>query len=741
MSIRESCGSRSALRAAGSAIATLALLFAVRAEAAAPAAAGGQVLVTSNVTLLVPAHEPLPVRLAAQDLRNDFGRVFGVKPRIVTRRREAGPVTVMIGEQAQIPPDMLPAGAAGDASKPESFSISVHAADWNPAAHAVVLTGPDVRGTIYAIYQFSQDYLGVDPMYYWTGERPRRRRRIVLPDSLARLFPPPLFKYRGFFINDEDLLTGWAPGEKSDHSGISLAVMNRIYETILRLKGNMVVPGTWIFPNDPQVKLAGERGLILTQHHAMPLGVNVARWPAGVPYNFSTHPEILERAWRDAVATYDPHQEILWSVGLRGLSDTSYASMDPSVVGNDRRLGMLISKAIATEMRIVRASHPDARFVTDFWQEGARLEHEGYLRIPPGVTRVWADNGFGIPQDGGDLGPGEGVYYHVAMLNGRANHLTEMVPVRRIYSQLGRYIKAGATSYLLLNTSNIRQVAMTTKAVMDVAWGGVPAGGAAGYYRRWAAEEFGAAAATRVARVYRDYFDAFPRIPAGEPGAGEQYGDQLYHQEAQDMLLATMVSPPYYYVPSQSPTWTPVPVLGVRGSRPFFLHTNVRWVRATARRELSICGAARARWNALWREARAAETGVAPARRKYYEFEVLTSIAINRDSNRILYRVSAAIRDYRHGDTAAALAEAKRTLPAFADIQHMESVAEYGKWRHWYRGEWLDGIRRTHSMVKTFIRYLHDPLTATLPPPVIYGGWEGYYHIMHYEGDRAADVN
>jgi hypothetical protein len=741
MSIRESCGSRPAARAAVNAIATLALLLAVQADAAAQAAAARQVVVTSNVTILEPAHEPLPVRLAVRDLRNDFGRVFGVRPRIVTHRREAGPVTVMIGEQAQIPPRMLPAGAARDATKPESFSISVHAADWNPAAHAVVLTGPDIRGTIYAIYQFSQDYLGVDPMYYWTGERPRRRSRIVLPDSLARLFPPPLFKYRGFFINDEDLLTGWAPGEKTDHSGISLAVMNRIYETILRLKGNMVVPGSWIFPNDPQVRLAGERGLILTQHHAMPLGVNVARWPADVPYNFSTHPEILERAWKDAVAAYDPHQEILWSVGLRGLSDTSYASMDPSVIGNDRRLGMLISKAIATEMRIVRASHPDAHFVTDFWQEGARLEHEGYLKIPPGVTRVWADDGFGIPQDGGDLAPGEGVYYHVAMLNGRANHLTEMVPVRRIYSQLGRYIKAGATSYLLLNTSNIRQVAMTTKAVMGVAWGGLPAGGAAGYYRRWAAEEFGAAAARSVAEVYRDYFGAFPRIPAGEPGAGEQYGDQLYHQEAQDMLLATMVSPPYYYVPSQSPTWTPVPVLGVRGSRPFFLHTNARWVRATTRRELSICGAARARWNAVWREALAAEARVAPARRKYYEFEVLTSIAINRDSNRILYRVSAAIRDYRHGDTAAALAEAKRTLPAFADIQHMESESEYGKWRHWYRGEWLDGIRRTRSMVKIFIRYLHDPLTATLPPPVIYGGWEGYYHIMHYEGDRAADVN
>jgi hypothetical protein len=44
-------------------------------------------------------------------------------------------------------------------------------------------------------------------------------------------------------------------------------------------------------------------------------------------------------------------------------------------------------------------------------------------------------------------------------------------------------------------------------------------------------------------------------------------------------------------------------------------------------------------------------------------------------------------------------------------------------------------------MVKTFIRYVQHPLTTTLPPPVIYGGWEGYYHIMHYEGERTVDVH
>lgn len=729
----ESCRSRSASRIAVVPLALL--LLGTGGTRAAIAGDSAALVLTSKVTLLEDPHEAPAVRLATQDLQSDLARVFGTKPRIVTRREDAGPVTILVAEESQLPAALRPLGATA----PESFSIAVRPAPWSAATRLVVLTGPDLRGTIYAIYQFSQDYLGVDPMYYWTDHMPPRRSRIALPEHLARLFPPPVFKYRGFFINDEDLLTGWAPGERTDHSGISLAVMSRIYETILRLKGNMVVPGTWTFPSDPQMKLAGERGLILTQHHALPLGVNVARWPANVPYDYSTHPEILERAWKDAVAAYDPHQEILWSLGLRGLSDTSYASMDPSVVGNDKRLGMLISKAIATEMRIVRAVHPDAQFVTDFWQEGARLVHDGYLKIPPGVIPVWADVGYGIPQDGGDLAPGEGVYYHVAMLNGRANHLTEMVPVSRIYSELGRYIKAGANAYLLLNTSNTRQVAMTAEAVMNVAWGGVPAAGASGYYKGWAAEEFGDRAAPALAKVYQDYFDAFPHVPAGEHGAGEEYGDQLYHQEAQGLLLASMVSPPYYYIPAQDPKWTPVPVLGLASSKPFFLQMGPDWVPTTVRRELAICGAAQARWDAVWHEALAAEPLVAPARGQYYEFEVLTTIALNRDSNRILYLVAAAVRDFRAGQTAKALAEANATRPAFDEIERLEKAAEYGKWRNWYRGEWLDGIRHTHDLVATFIRYLHDPQTS-LPAPVLSDGWQGYYHIMHYEGDRTVDV-
>jgi len=697
----------------------------------AAARAQTKIVVGPSVTILVASGEAGPVRLAVDDVAADFEKVMGAKPKIVESADDAGPVTLLVGEASKLPAGFAPAGL----SEAESFSIAAKKADLGGRERQViVLSGADMRGTMYAVYQFSQEFLGVDPMYYWTDHEPARKARVEISASLDEAFPAPVFQYRGFFLNDEDLLTGWAPGEKKDKTGISLAVWNKVYETILRLKGNMVVPGTWIFPDDPQVKLAGERGLILNQHHAIPLGLNVARWPKDVPYNYSTHPEILERAWKNAVAEYDPHQEILWSVGLRGLSDVSYASMDPSVRNNDAALGGLISKAIDDQMRIVRAAHPDAKFVTDLWQEGARLMHEGYLKVPPEVTLVWADAGYGYMLDGGQVAAGQGAYYHVAMMNGRANQLSEMVPPERIYEEMGRYIKAGATKYFLVNTSDIRPVTMTTRAVMDIAWRGLGAKGEAdadAYRSRWAADEFGVKAAPAVAAMYKDYFAA----PANFGTPPLEYGDNLYHSEARRMMLAYMIDFPLYSVPGQAPKWEGPRMSGFGPGGT----TAAEWLKTATAREIQQCGDAQPRWDAVWQKAVAAEPLVEPSRREFYQGAVLTMITINRESNRMLLDVSRAIEAAKKGDMAAAKKEQAAAANALAAVRAAQAKAEYGKWKNWYRGDGLTGVYRTQQVVEEFGKYLDDP-QVHLPPPVMWSEWDAYYHIMHYEGDRSADV-
>jgi len=677
-----------------------------------PATAQGGFAIDAKTVIVESPDAPGPVKKAADDLASDMEKVFGKKPQIVAHAD--GPAIEI---------------ASTTGGSTESFAIVSH-------GNHVVLSGADMRGTIYAIYTFSQDWLGVDPMYYWNDHEPAKKTSVAIPASLSKSFPSPLFHYRGFFINDEDLLTGWAPGEKSDHSGISRPVMDKIFETILRLKGNMVVPGTWTFSTDPQMKWVGERGLILNQHHAIPLGMNVARWPANVPYNYTEHPEILERAWANAVQGYDPKQEILWSVGLRGLSDTAYNTMDPSVTGNDKAQGALISKAIADQMKIVRAVNPKAQFVTDLWQEGAKLKSEGFLTIPPEVTTVWADTGYGLIQDKGQVARGQGMYYHDAMLNGRANQLSEMVPVDRIYSEFGRYIKTGAAEYMLLNTSDIRPVSMTAKVIMDTAWGGVPKDGSAqATYASWASHQFGEKAAGAVAKVWEDYFKAIPKLESGD-----DYGDQIYHTEARQMMMTTMITPPWYNIVGQSAKWVPVRILGFNIDPNYGRDIEQNYADTIAARELKVCADAQARWDTVWNEAKAAEASVPAARRPFYEAYLLTEIAINRDGNRMLWLTSDAIKSAKAGDKAKAHQDIKEALARIAEIKTMEKGAEYGKWRNWYRGEWLVGVDETREMLQYFDRWIDDPLTR-LPPPVIANSWQGYYHIMHYEGLKETDVH
>ncbi len=704
--------------------------------------------IDGSVTVVLNSRETGPVQRATQDLLHDFARVFGRSPKLVASIADAGPVAILVSGANSLPTD-VPCATTSDA---ESFAFSIVSNGVGPTARQIVcLTGADMRGTLYAIYQFSQSVLGVDPMVLWTDKQPARRIAITLPSGFARAFPKPVFRYRGFFINDEDLLSGWMPAAKGEHTGISLKVWDNIFATILRLKGNMVVPGTWIFPDDAQVYAATQRGLIVNQHHAISLGVNVARWPKDVPYNFSTHPEILERAWTNAVAEYKPDQEILWSVGLRGLSDASYATLDPGVRNNDPLLGRLISQAIDDQVRIVRARFPRAQFVTDLWQEGARLMQQGYLGIPPEVSLVWADTGYGDMQDGGKVAAGQGAYFHVAMMNGQANQLSELVPVAVIQSELGRYIGAGATSYLLVNTSDIRPVAMTTRALMEVAWGGAPpesTGADIAYYRRWATEEFGARSADALAGIYREYFDApslrAPLFPPGLTSAGNappsppppsgvprRYGDQHYHSEIRSLILDRLSEHQVIAVPSQSPKWTEPRVL------PAF---DAETRRALLARDVDECASAQPRWDAVWRDAIAARSLVEPDRRDYYQAQLLTMIAINRESNRALLHVARALQDDESGQELNARNEAAQALEALAAVEASMSAAEYGKWKNWYRGDWLTGVARTRELVQAYADHLRDPM-ARLPAPVAWTGWEAYFHIMEYEDDRRVDVH
>lgn len=668
--------------------------------------------VDSRTAVFIDRREPEPLQLAVKDLTSDLHKVFGHAPVVIHNPAEATPVTIWVAYQYGLPKSVpKPAGW-------ERLRIQTVRSPWrgSPCHEAVVLTGSDVLGAIYAVYQFSQQFLGVDPLYWWTDHPPTPKAEVSVPDNYMET-QAPAFHYRGFFINDEDLLTGWRSGIP-DGSDISLKTWNRVYEAILRLKGNMVIPGTWIFPYEPQIKEAEERGLFITQHHVNVLGLDTYRWPSNKPYSFITHPQLLEDAWKKSIEQYPPHAKIIWSVGYRGKNDEPFWVVDKGAPKSMAARAHVIQGAVDEEVHILRRIHPHAQIVFNAWMEGARFYREGLLKLPPEVTLVWADDGHGIVQDRGDLKAGEGIYYHVAMIDGRSNHFTEGVPLERIRRQLGRAARIGATRYLIVNTSNLRPVVMTAHAVMDLAWDPKPwiatrSDEAVVYLHNWYREEFGRKAADALVKYYNAYIAA-PGKYAKSPGA--RMGDQFYQTMSRFIIVRL----------SEGKT-----------AMPKFFRRAPGMPATLAQFASSIesqCAQAAPRWSKALRLAEAARSLVLPSRRLFYQANVLTQVDINLHGNLMLLDVAKAV-DAK--STAERIPLIQRARQQDEDVEDALHDADYGKWKGFYTdGDWLENIPLTMNLETGYLSQLkgHGMPENTLIRAADFGF--AYHMITAYQGTQ-----
>jgi hypothetical protein len=249
---------------------------------------------------------------------------------------------------------------------------------------------------------------------------------------------------------------------------ISLDMYDHIYETILRLRGNMIVPATFPFPDERCQDLAARRGLVLNMHHILVLGLNTFRWPANVPFSFNRHPEIMQRYWQTCIDAYKG-KEVVWTVGYRGKHDHPFWKDEPGLNTPEAR-GAVITSAIAKQVEMIRKSDPQATIIANLWMEGAEMMRAGHLKLPEGVSTVWPDDGSGMIRDKGAVAAGQGIYYHTAVMSRKHNQLTEMVNPGRIYAELGRFVRAGATNYFLVNVSDVRPVPLSTDCAMRFAW-------------------------------------------------------------------------------------------------------------------------------------------------------------------------------------------------------------------------------------------------------------------------------
>jgi hypothetical protein len=125
--------------------------------------AAGDFVLPPGVQILVDTSEAGPVHLAIQDLQRDLEKVLGGKSEIVTSSSAiAGRPAIVVACQ----------GATTSSYRDQSLkNAESHElrAEGNTSVPRMILQGVDTRGTIYAIYEFSKQFLKVPPLWYWSS--------------------------------------------------------------------------------------------------------------------------------------------------------------------------------------------------------------------------------------------------------------------------------------------------------------------------------------------------------------------------------------------------------------------------------------------------------------------------------------------------------------------------------------------------------------------------------------------
>ncbi len=405
----------------------------------------------------------------------------------------------------------------------ESYAVRVF-------ENEIIVQGGDALGAVYGLLSISQRCLDVQPLDWWMQKKPVQKKSVSVPCGEWQS-PAYAVRWRGWFVNDEILFTGWHIEESARE-----ATWQRVFETILRCGGNMVIPGTdRQFDGEKLNDMALDAGLWLTQHHSELLGARMfGRVYPDLQPSYVFHPQEFEALWDEAARRW-AGKKIVWAVGFRGQGDMAFWHNDPAFDTDEKR-GAFVSRIIRRQMEIVRQYTPDAVFCTNLYGEMMGLYRQGFLQVPQDVIKVWADNGFGkmVSRRQNNLNPRtdampvenelgtNGIYYHVSFYDLQAaNHITMLqVSPENVAQELETVLAHGGNAYWNINVGCVRPHAFMIDLISRLWREGVCDVQTAA--TEFASRYYGVADAA----LLTDYAKA--AVPYG-PNADDLAGDQFYH--------------------------------------------------------------------------------------------------------------------------------------------------------------------------------------------------------------------
>ena len=462
----------------------------------------------NQVNIYMDANDCKGVSYAAHALVKDIQKVSGSQACITSvAKSETGkkPTILVgtIGHSAAI--DQLIKQRRIDSKqlkgKREKFIITV-------VDGQLVIAGSDRRGTIYGIYELSQQ-MGVSPWYDW-ADVPVEHHDSIFVNKGTYTDGEPAVRYRGIFLNDEaPCLTSWVKNTYGTDYG-DHRFYQRVFELVLRLRGNMMWPAMWgwaFYADDPEnEKTADEMGIVMSTSHHEPMARNhqeYARnrqgWGA---WNYQKNKEGLKKFFREGIERMKGTEQIV-TIGMRGDGDEAMSAeadtkLMSQIITDQRQIIADVTGKKASETPQVWALYKE---VLDYYDKG--------MKVPDDVTLLLCDDNWGnvrrVPnsQERKHKG-GWGLYYHVDYVGApRNSKMLNCTPVQNPWEQLTLAYENGIDRLWILNVGDLKPMEYPISQFMDIAWNPhkYAVNHITDHTRDWCAQQFGEEQADEAARL------------------------------------------------------------------------------------------------------------------------------------------------------------------------------------------------------------------------------------------------
>lgn len=468
--------------------------------------------------LFVSNNEWPGVLRAVKNLQTDVEKVSGITPALLTEKPKGMPIIIGTIGKSETVNDMIRNGKIDVSEITGKWEATLIQVVKNPTKNidsALVIVGSDKRGTIYGIYELSYQ-IGVSPWYYWADVPVKKTNSLFIVGG-RHIISSPAVKYRGIFLNDEaPALSGWS---KKEFGGFNHKFYEKVFELILRLKGNYLWPAMWgsAFTDDDKLNpvLADEFGVVIGTSHHEPLTRAHDEWRRykGGKWNYEQNSEELRKFWETGLQRVADKEQII-TIGMRGdgdepmSTDTATALLE-KIVKDQREIIESVKKKPASETPQLWALYKE---VQDYYDKG--------MRVPDDVTLLLCDDNWGNIRKLPKLGEtprkgGYGIYYHFDYVGGPRNYKwVNTNPIQKIWEQMRLAYEHDANQIWIVNVGDLKPMEFPIEFFLEYAWApdAISSEKLMSYTANWAVKQFGGEHATAIAGFVDTYLKYAGRI-------------------------------------------------------------------------------------------------------------------------------------------------------------------------------------------------------------------------------------